>query len=291
MPFAQWHAPFENQELFEQRFPAAFICEGLDQTRGWFYPLLAGSTLLFDRAPYKNVVCLGLLLDDNGEKMSKSKGNIVVPWDVLSTHGADAFRWYFFTSKYPWDGYLFSVDAVGESVRQFLLQLWNTYGFYTLYANAAGGDYARAEPATDLDRWAISRLNGTVAAVTEAMERYDATTAGRHVAAFMDELSNWYVRRSRRRFWDGDPAAFGTLHSCLVTVAKLLAPFTPFVADELYDNLDGSEPSVHLTDFPDEVRHDVQLEWRMGVVRSTVEMGRSARAQAKIKVRQPLRAA
>src|SRR4051812_46811493 len=210
MPFAQWHAPFEHEELFEQRFPADFICEALDQTRGWFYSLLAVSTLLFDAAPYRNVVCLGLLLDGNGEKMSKSKGNIVVPWDVIDAHGADAFRWYFFTSKYPWDGYLFSLEAVGEALRQFLLQLWNTYGFYVLYANAAGEGYDRAEPATDLDRWALSRLQGTVAAVTEAMERYDATTAGRHVATLMDELSNWYVRRSRRRFWDGDPAAFGT---------------------------------------------------------------------------------
>ena len=291
MPFAQWHAPFEQQERFEQRFPADFICEALDQTRGWFYSLLAVSTLLFDEAPYRNVVCLGLLLDGNGEKMSKSKGNIVVPWDVIDAHGADAFRWYFFTSKYPWDGYLFSLEAVGEALRQFLLQLWNTYGFYVLYANAAGDEYDRAEPATDLDRWALSRLQGTIGAVTEALERYDATTAGRHIQAFVDELSNWYVRRSRRRFWDGDPAAFGTLHTCLVTVARLLAPFTPFVADEIYDNLDATEPSVHLTDFPVAGAVDADLEWRMGVVRSTVEMGRSARAQAKVKVRQPLAAA
>src|SRR4051794_37690237 len=283
MPFAQWHAPFENEDVFDQRFPADFICEALDQTRGWFYSLLAISTLLFDRAPYRNVVCLGLILDDNGEKMSKSKGNIVVPWDVIDVHGADAFRWYFFTSKYPWDGYLFSVDAVGESVRQFLLQLWNTYGFHVLYANAAGDDHAHAEPATDLDRWAISRLHATTAAVTEALDRYDATTAGRHIAGFVDALSNWYVRRSRRRFWDGDPAAFGTLHTCLVTVAELLAPFTPFVADEIYDNLDGREPSVHLVDFPVPGEVDADLEWRMSVVRSTVEMGRSARAQAKMK--------
>src|SRR4051794_13233672 len=291
MPFAQWHAPFENADLFRERFPADFICEALDQTRGWFYSLLAISTLLFDRAPYRNVVCLGLILDDNGEKMSKSKGNIVVPWDVIDAHGADAFRWYFFTSKYPWDGYLFSVEAVGESVRQFLLQLWNTYGFYVLYANAAGQDYRREAPATELDRWAISRLHATTAAVTEALERYDATTAGRHIAGFVDALSNWYVRRSRRRFWDGDPAAFGTLHTCLVTVAELLAPFTPFVADEIYDNLDGREPSVHLVDFPVPGEVDADLEWRMSVVRSTVEMGRSARAQAKMKVRQPLAAA
>jgi isoleucyl-tRNA synthetase len=223
--------------------------------------------------------------------MSKSKGNVVVPWDVLDAHGADAFRWYFFTSKFPWDGYLFSVDAVGESLRQFLLQLWNTYGFYVLYANAAGDDYARSDPATDLDRWAISRLDATTAEVTEALERYDATTAGRAISAFVDDLSNWYVRRSRRRFWDADPAAFGTLHTCLVTVAKLLAPFCPFIADEVYDNLDGSEPSVHLCDFPVAGARDEDLEWRMSVVRSTVEMGRSARSQAKVNVRQPLAAA
>src|SRR6185312_13609152 len=152
MPFAQYHAPHAGTQHFEERFPADFVCEALDQTRGWFYSLLAVSTLLFDRAPYRNVVCLGLLLDGNGEKMSKSKGNIVVPWEVIDAHGADAFRWYFFTSKYPWDGYLFSLDAVGVALRQFLLQLWNTYGFYVLYANAAGDDYARSEPETDLDR-------------------------------------------------------------------------------------------------------------------------------------------
>jgi isoleucyl-tRNA synthetase len=291
MPFAQWHAPFENEDTFKAQFPADFICEALDQTRGWFYSLIAISTLLFDESPYRNVVCLGLLLDAQGQKMSKSKGNIVVPWDVLDAHGADAFRWYFFTSKYPWDGYLFSVDAVGESLRSFLLQLWNTYSFYVLYANAAGDDYRRAEPATDLDRWVISRLRATTREVREALDNYDATGGGRAIAAFVDELSNWYVRRSRRRFWDGDPAAFGTLHTALVTVAQLLAPYTPFVADEIYDNLDGSEPSVHLTDFPAAVDNDLELEWRVATVRSTVEMGRSARAQAKLKVRQPLAAA
>jgi isoleucyl-tRNA synthetase len=291
MPFAQWGAPHTGQETFERDFPADYICEALDQTRGWFYSLLAVNTLLFGKAPYKDVVCLGLILDEQGEKMSKSKGNIVAPWDVLDRYGADALRWYFFTSKQPWDGYQFSVEAVGESLRQFLLQLWNTYGFYTLYANAAGVDYERAEPATALDRYAISRLNATVAAVTEAMDRYDATVAGRAIADFVDELSNFYVRRSRRRFWDGDAAAFATLHRCLVTVAQLLAPFCPFVADELYEALDGSEPSVHLTDFPElDPAHprDEQLEWQVGVVQSTIEMGRRARAQAKQKVRQPL---
>jgi isoleucyl-tRNA synthetase len=280
----------ENERLFEDRFPADFICEALDQTRGWFYSLLAVSTLLFDRAPYRNVVCLGLILDDQGEKMSKSKGNIVVPWDVIAAHGADAFRWYFFTSKYPWDGYLFSVDAVGESLRQFLLQLWNTYGFYTLYANATEG-YERTAPETSLDRWAIARLDQTVAEVGERLEAYDATGAGRALQAFVDELSNWYVRLSRRRFWDGDPAAFATLHRCLVTTAKLLAPFCPFVADEIYDNLDGSLPSVHLEDWPVAGEPDTDLIWQMARVREAVELGRSARSHAKVNLRQPLPAA
>src|ERR671937_220802 len=164
MPFAQWHAPFESEEVFRQRFPANYICEALDQTRGWFYSLLAVSTLLFGRSSYRTVLCLGLILDPEGQKMSKSRGNVVVPWDVIERHGADAFRWYYFTSKQPWDGYRFSVDTVGESVRQFLLQLWNTYGFYVLYANANGIDPAAASAATpqnDLDRWILSRLSAT----------------------------------------------------------------------------------------------------------------------------------
>ncbi|HUO71095.1 MAG TPA: isoleucine--tRNA ligase [Solirubrobacteraceae bacterium] len=295
MPFAQFHAPHEHEAHFAERFPADFICEALDQTRGWFYSLLAVSTLLFDRSSYRNVVCLGLILDEDGRKMSKSLGNVVAPWDVIDTYGADAFRWYFFTSKYPWDGYRFSLETIGEAVRQFLLQLWNTYGFYVLYANANGidpGTIGAGEP-TELDRWALSRLNATVAVVRERMDAFDATGAGRAIAAFVDEISNWYVRRSRRRFWDGDPAAFQTLRTCLVTTAQLLAPFTPFLADEIYDNLDGTEPSVHLTDFPQphaEVR-DEQLEQAMAVARETVRLGLAARGQAKLKVRQPLRAA
>jgi isoleucyl-tRNA synthetase len=294
MPFAQYHAPFENEDHFRARFPADFVCEALDQTRGWFYSLLAVSTLLWDRAPYENVVCLGLILDPEGKKMSKSLGNIVVPWDVIDAHGADAFRWYYFTSKQPWDGYRFSLAAVGESVRQFLLQLWNTYGFYVLYANVNGVEPAElpgGEPASDLDRWILSRLATTRDVVTERLDAYDATSAGRAVAAFVDELSNWYVRRSRRRFWDGDPAAFATLRHCLVTVAKLLAPFTPFLADEIYDNLDGSEPSVHLSDWPEAGARDEQLEFAMGTAREAVRLGLAARGQAKVKVRQPLREA
>jgi isoleucyl-tRNA synthetase len=294
MPFAQFHAPHANLEHFEQRFPADFICEALDQTRGWFYSLLAISTLLFDRSSFRNVVCLGLIQDDQGRKMSKSQGNAVEPWEVINHYGADALRWYFFTSKLPWDGYRFSLETIGEAVRQFMLQLWNTYGFYVLYANAngisAGGESTEPELG-DLDRWALSRLQETVATVRERLDDFDATTAGRAIQALVDELSNWYVRRSRRRFWDGDPAAFATLHTCLVTVAKLLAPFCPFLADEIYDNLDGSEPSVHLCDFPVAGPRDPDLEWAMGVARETVRLGLAARGQAKLKIRQPLRAA
>jgi isoleucyl-tRNA synthetase len=305
MPFAQYHAPHAGTEHFEQRFPADFICEGLDQTRGWFYSLLAVSTLLFDRSPYRNVVCHGLLVDEQGRKMSKSLGNIVDPWHVIERYGADAMRWYFFTSRQPWAGYRFSLGAVEESVRQFLLPLWNTYYFYLLYAHANElrprlgdgapttpvnrGDSETAEMA--LDRWAISRLQATVADVRAGLNSYDATSAGRAIAAYIDELSNWYVRRSRRRFWDGDQAAFATLERGLVTVAKLLAPFCPFLSDEIYDNLDGSVASVHLTDFPAAEERDTELEHGMATARETVRLGLAARAQARLKIRQPLRAA
>jgi isoleucyl-tRNA synthetase len=291
MPFAQWHAPFENEGVFEECFPADYICEGLDQTRGWFYSMLAVSVLLFGKSSYRTCLCLGLILDPDGQKMSKSKGNVVVPWDVLDAHGADAFRWYYFTSKQPWDGYRFSLDTVGESVRLFLKPLWNTYAFYVQYANLAG-DLSGSGEETDLDRWIRSRLAATTERVRERMEDYDTTFAGRAIAEFVDDLSNWYVRLSRRRFWGGDDAAaFDTLRDCLLGVSKLLAPLTPFVTDEIYDNLDGSEPSVHLCDFPEPGARDEQLEWRMQVVRDAVELGRAARGHAKMKVRQPLREA
>ena len=295
MPFAQHHAPFENVERFERSFPADFICEALDQTRGWFYSLLAISTLLRDEAPYRNVVCLGLLLDGEGQKMSKSKGNVVAPWDIIDRFGADACRWFFFTSKQPWDGYRFSADAVGEVVRLFLRQLWNVYGFFVLYANAAPGGAAGsvegADGETDLDRWVLSRLAGTTATVRERLDAYDATSAGRAITEFVEDLSNWYVRRSRPRFWDGDPAAFATLRRCLVTLAQLLAPFTPFVSDEIYDNLDGGEASVHLCDFPDGEERDLELESAMATARATVRLGLAARAAGQVKIRQPLREA
>ncbi len=304
MPFAQFHFPFENDGLFRERFPADFICEALDQTRGWFYSLLAESVLLFGGPSYKNVLCLGLILDPDGQKMSKSRGNVVAPWEVIAKHGADAFRWYYFTSQQPWSGYRFSVEAVGESVRKFLKTLWSTYHFHVLYANANGFHHEGVDVAHvdrhEMDRWIVSRLQGTIAAVREELDNYDTTAAGRSIAAFVDDLSNWYVRRSRRRFWkSGDEdetdaaAAFATLHESLLTVAKLLAPFTPFVADDLYTNLDGTEPSVHLCDFPvpEEALIDRDLELDMAVARRTVELGRAARSQAKIKVRQPLREA
>jgi isoleucyl-tRNA synthetase len=292
MPFAQWHHPFENEAEFERSFPADYICEALDQTRGWFYSLLAISTMLTGRSSYKTVLCLGLILDEDGQKMSKSKGNVVVPWDVLDQHGADAFRWYYFTSKQPWDGYRFSLETVGESVRQFMKPLWNTYALFVLYANV--NDVEPAELAglqlTDLDRWILSRLQATAETSAARLDDYDTTAAGRAIAAFVDELSNWYVRRSRRRFWDGDPAAFATLRECLVTTAKLLAPLTPFIADAIYENLDGGEPSVHLCDYPEPqaALRDERLEQQMQVVRDAVELGRAARAAAKAKVRQPL---
>jgi isoleucyl-tRNA synthetase len=290
MPFAQYHAPHAGTEHFEERFPADFVCEALDQTRGWFYSLIAVSTLLFDRSPYRNVVCLGLILDEDGRKMSKSLGNTVEPWDVIDRFGADALRWYLFTSKQPWDGYRFSLETIGEALRQFLLQLWNTYGFYVLYANANQLAPVALDEVEllELDRWALSRCSATVEIVRERLDDFDATVAGRAIASFVDELSNWYVRRSRRRFWDGDPAAFATLRECLLTVAKLLAPFCPFVSDEIYDNLDGSEPSVHLCDFPVPGDRNQELERAMDVAREAVRLGLAARGQAKLKVRQPL---
>ena len=312
MPWAQYHYPFENEEIFKERFPADFICEAIDQTRGWFYTLLAESVLLFDTSSYRNVVCLGLILDPEGQKMSKSRGNVVAPWDVIDRHGADAFRWYYFASKEPWEGYRFSLDTVGDAVRHFLLTLWNTYSFWVLYANAEGFEPAVLSEAWDsgkrgegsageLDRWALSRLHRTIAEVREHMESFDCTHAARAIADYSEELSNWYVRLNRRRFWDGDEAAFATLRHCLLTLVTLLAPFTPFLADEIYTNLavgtgedfEGDLDSVHLCDYPkvDEGQIDAQLEAGMDAVRRTVELGRAARAQAKVKLRQPLRKA
>ena len=297
MPFAQFHYPFDGEEEFAERFPADYICEAQDQTRGWFYSLLAESTLIFDRTSYRNCVCLGLILDPEGQKMSTSRGNVVDPWEVLDTHGADAFRWYYLSSQQPWAGYRFSADTVGESLRQFLLTLWNTYSFFVLYANAEGvgpGDLpADANPDSDLDRWIVSRLQTLEAAVIERMDDFDCTTAGREIAAFVDQLSNWYLRLGRRRLWEGDRAAFATLRQCLVELAKLLAPFTPFVAEEIYGNLTGDAESVHLADYPepDRALADGELEAGVEAALRAIELGRAARGKARIKSRQPLHSA
>ena len=308
MPVAQWHYPFENQEMFEEQFPADFICEAVDQTRGWFYTLHAESTLLFDEPCFLNCVCLGLILDEKGEKMSKSRGNVGDPWSVLNVHGADALRWYLYTASQPGESRRFSVDLVGEVVRKFLLTLWNTYSFFVTYANIDQFDPATSEevPAAErpaLDRWILSELHNLVRHVDEGLENYDVTGAARPIQAFVDDLSNWYVRRSRRRFWksehDADKAAaYQTLYKVLVTLSKLLAPFMPFMSDAMYQNLvrsaDPDAPeSVHLTDFPmfnaDLIDESLMFDTRL--VMRVASLGHAARNKAQIKVRQPLAAA
>ena len=304
MPFAQWHYPFENKEQFEKNFPADFISEALDQTRGWFYTLMALGTLLFDQSPYKNVIVLGLVQDKNGQKMSKHKGNVVDPWQVLNKQGADAVRWYFYSGSAPWLPSRFSDDAVSEHQRKFMGTLWNTYAFYIMYARIDGFDPAghtldRASLSA-LDRWILSRLNTLVAQVDGQLERYDITGSARAIQAFTDDLSNWYVRRSRERFWQPDMNqdkinAYMTLYTVLETLARLSAPFTPFMAEAIYCNLVlGSYPSapesVHLCDYPvsDASQVDRRLEKIMDDVLHIVTMGRAARNTAAIKNRQPL---
>ncbi len=279
MPVAQWHYPFENQEVWERQQQADYICEAIDQTRGWFYTLHAVSTLLFDRPAYQNVICLGHILAEDGSKMSKSKGNVVNPWEVFDAHGADATRWNMYTASPPGNSRRFSVNLVGETVRKFMNTLWNTYQFLcdVCEPGARGdGEWGDARPipyATrpTLDRWVLSELNLLVRDVTEAMENYDVLGATRPIAEFVDSVSNWYVRLSRRRFWDGDPAALATLHEVLVKLSQLLAPSTPFIAEEIYQNLvvstDPDAPdSVHLSRWPayDESLIDEQLSrtWR-----------------------------
>jgi isoleucyl-tRNA synthetase len=304
MPYAQWHYPFENQEKFKEQFPADYICEAVDQTRGWFYSLHAISTLLNDDVCFKNVICLGHIQDAEGRKMSKSLGNIVQPWDVLNVHGADALRWYLYTASPPGQERRFSADLVGDVIRSFTLTLWNVYSFFVTYANLDKPQGLTITAATnDLDRWLLSELNVLVRDVTKAYEAYDVLNATRPVEKFVEQLSTWYLRRSRRRFWksesDSDKqAAYSTLYTALTTVAKLLAPAMPFLAEELYQNLvrnvDETAPeSVHLAAWPEVMTEfiDESLNRDMNLVMKLVSLGHSARQKANRKVRQPLAAA
>jgi isoleucyl-tRNA synthetase len=308
MPFAQWGYHPElgrGLEPFEGRFPADFISEAIDQTRGWFYTLMAEATLAFDDTAYRNVVCLGLIVDAEGRKMSKSLGNVIDPWDVLNREGADALRWYLITGGSPWATRRVSTEILDEVVRRFLLTLWNVYAFFVTYANASGfepgGSDVPIRERPTLDRWILSQLAQTVREAREGLQAYDATSAGRRIQQFVDDLSNWYVRRARRRFWDpggsggtDSRAAFLTLHECLASVARLLAPFTPFLAEELWQNLaagrSGEPESVHLAEYPQpgDTVADPALDVAMQAARDIVELGRRVRAEAKIKVRQPL---
>jgi len=301
MPVAQWHYPFENKDKFESQFPADYICEAVDQTRGWFYTLHAISTLLFDEVSFKNVLSLGLILDGEGKKMSKSVGNIIAPWDVLSAHGADAFRWYLYTATPPGQERRFSSELVGEVTRSFTLTLWNVYSFFVTYANLDKPTVTTMPIATsDLDRWLLSELNVLVRDVTEAYENYDVPNATRPIEVFVEKMSTWYLRRSRRRFWksesDSDKqAAYSTLYTALVTISKLLAPAMPFLADELYQNLvrsvdETAAESVHLAEWPKVLPEmiDESLNGDMALVMKLVSLGHSARQKANRKVRQPL---
>ena len=304
MPFAQHHYPFENKELFEQQFPANFISEAVDQTRGWFYSLLAESTLLFNKAPYKNVIVMGHVQDENGQKMSKSKGNAVDPFNALETYGADAIRWYFYTSSAPWLPKRFSGKAVQEGQRKFMGTLWHTYAFFVLYANIDNFDASKYTLEYDklpvMDKWLLSKLNSTVAEVDSNLDQYRIPEAAKALQDFVDEMSNWYVRRSRERFWakgmEQDKInAYMTLYTALVTICKAAAPMIPFMTEDIYQNLvrsnDASAPeSIHLCDFPvvNKDHIDKKLEEDMEDVLDAVVMGRACRNEAAIKNRQPI---
>jgi isoleucyl-tRNA synthetase len=305
MPFAQYHYPFENKEHFEKKFfPADFICEGIDQTRGWFYTLHAIATMLFDSVAYKNLIVNELILDKNAQKMSKSKGNSVDPFELFDKYGADVTRWYLITTSPPWRPTLFDEEGLIEVQRKFFGTLINTYSFFVLYANIDGFEYKEepvpVENREEIDRWVISKLNSLIAEYQELMDKYDVTKAARAVSLFtIDHLSNWYVRRCRRRFWKSEMnknklAAYQTLYECLVTVCKLTSPFSPFIAEEIYRNLNsvtGKEEyeSIHLTKFPEAGVVDRELELKMEVAQKVVYIARAIRAKSNLKVRQPLK--
>ena len=304
MPFAQWHYPFENKDIFDERFPADFISEAVDQTRGWFYSLMAISTLLFDKSPFKNCIVLGHVQDKDGQKMSKSKGNAVDPMTELRAHGADAIRWYFYVNSAPWLPNRYHEGAVKEAQRKFLGTLWNTYAFFVLYANIDEFDATKYTLEYDklsvMDKWCLSRLNTMVKTVDDCLANYKVTESAKCLQDFVEELSNWYVRRCRARFWakgmEQDKInAYMTLYTALVTLAKAAAPLVPFITENIYRNLvcsvDKSAPeSVHLCDYPnvDEAMIDTELEKNMELVLEIVTLGRAARNEANLKNRQPL---
>jgi isoleucyl-tRNA synthetase len=303
MPFAQHHYPFENKELFERSFPADFICEGIDQTRGWFYTLHAISTMLFENIAYKNLIVNELILDKNAQKMSKSKGNTVDPFNLFAKYGADATRWYLVTTSPPWKPTLFDEEGILEVQRKFFGTLVNTYSFFTLYANIDGFKFSEPlipyEERPEIDRWIISNMNSTIAEFEKLMDNYDVTRAARLISDFtIDQLSNWYVRRSRRRFWKAEMnknklSAYQTLYECLINICKLASPFAPFITDEIYRNLNGETKkekfeSVHLSDFPTISYIEKELEDKMDAAQKVVYLARSMRAKSNLKVRQPL---
>ncbi len=299
MPFAQWGYPYKNKELFESRYPAQFISEAIDQTRGWFYTLMAVGTLVFGRSSYENVVCLGHILAEDGRKMSKHLGNILQPIPLMDQHGADAVRWFMAAGGSPWAARRVGHGTIQEVVRKTLLTYWNTVAFQALYARTAGWAPSEADPAPAdrpvLDRWLLSELHALTDQVTQALDGYDTQRAGKLLSAFVDDLSNWYVRRSRRRFWQGDKAALRTLHEVVETVTKLMAPLTPFITERVWQDLvvpvtPGAPESVHLSSWPeaDLSAIDPELSRQMVLVRRLVELGRASRAESGVKTRQPL---
>ena len=298
MPFAQWGYPHQagSVEKFNAAYPADFICEAIDQTRGWFYTLMTIGTLVFDKSSYKTVLCLGHILDKDGRKMSKHLGNVLEPMPLMNQHGADAVRWYMLAAGSPWSARRVGHDAISDVVRKTLLTYWNTISFFTLYANAA--DFTVSKVSDDLtlmDKWILSELNKLILGVDKALENFDSQEAGQLLAAFIDDLSNWYVRRSRRRFWDADPVALNTLYFCLKNLALLLAPMVPFIAEHVWQSLikvaeSDQVESVHLADFPvaNKKMVDENLSTSVALSRRLVELGRSARAESGVKIRQPL---
>ncbi len=303
MPFAQWGYPHKpgSVEKFKAAYPADFICEAIDQTRGWFYTLMTIGTLVFDKSSYKSVLCLGHILDKDGRKMSKHLGNVIEPISLMDQHGADAVRWYMLAAGSPWSARRVGHDAISDVVRKTLLTYWNTISFHTLYAQSSNFDISQIPPVKDrsmMDHWILSELNSLIAEVDLAYSEFDSQGAGKALARFIDDLSNWYVRRSRRRFWDGDLAALGTLHECLVTLTQLLSPMVPFITEHVWQEVvkpgdaDAAD-SVHLTDFPiaDKSQIDLELNAQVAMTRRVVELGRAARAESAIKIRQPLQRA